>query len=200
MSEQERLTPAEYRALVQSHAGSGPKTRKRPSSPKTRRSIVIERADSLITRIRRLMDHRALSSRLRIKPEERLAIDFANALRALTIEGRLRCVWTHPANEVAGQQSGLAQIRYAIAKAMGLIDGTPDYLFLSRTGSAALEAKVGSNGQQPNQIDFERWCASVGVEYATFRSVEEGLSHLTRWGLLSDEPRSWREGREEDEA
>src|SRR3546814_19315238 len=92
---------------------------------------------------------------LKIKAEERLAIDFANALRAATIEGRLRSVWTHPANEIAGRQNRLAQIRYTIAKAMGLIDGTADYLFLWATGIGALEAKVGKNGQQPNQIDFE---------------------------------------------
>src|SRR3546814_6256046 len=72
-----------------------------------------------------------------------------------------------------GRQNRLAQIRYTIAKAMGLIDGTADYLFLWATGSGALEAKVGKNGQQPNQIDFEVWCTEMGVPYRTFTSVEE---------------------------
>src|SRR3546814_10770059 len=67
---------------------------------------------------------------------------------------------------------------------MGLIDGTADYLFLWATGSGALEAKVGKNGQQPNQIDFEVWCTEMGVPYRTFTSVEEGLLILTEWGLL----------------
>src|SRR3546814_7825620 len=83
-----------------------------------------------------------------------------------------------------GRQNRLAQIRYTIAKAMGLIDGTADYLFLWATGSGALEAKVGKNGQQPNQIDFEVWCTEMGVPYRTFTSVEEGLLILTEWGQI----------------
>src|SRR3546814_5580029 len=73
---------------------------------------------------------------------------------------------------------------------MGLIDGTADYLFLWATGSGALEAKVGKNGQQPNQIDFEVWCTEMGVPYRTFTSVEEGLLILTEWGLLPPNDRS----------
>src|SRR3546814_2795849 len=106
---------------------------------------------------------------LKIKAEERLAIDFANALRAATIEGRLRSVWTHPANEIAGRQNRLAQIRYTIAKAMGLIDGTADYLFLWATGSGALEAKVGKNGQQPRSEEHTSELQSLmRISYAVF--------------------------------
>lgn len=138
---------------------------------------------SFLQAIMRLMSFRQ-PARLRLKPEEQLSIAFATALRELTIAGRLRCVWTHPANEIAGRRDNKAQIRYAIAKAMGLIDGTADYLFLWNDGSGALEAKVGKNGQQPNQVDFEVWCAEMSVPYATFTSVEEGLEILTKWGVI----------------
>jgi hypothetical protein len=191
----DRLSVEEYRALVERQlaakktgtGGSGPtgKTaRKRPRSKTPKRSVKEEKDDTLVQRMLRLMAPRKLSSRLRIKPEEQLAIDFANALRALTLSGELKCVWTHPANEVAGQQTNLAQIRYAIAKAMGLIDGTSDYLFLWATGSGTLEAKVGKNDQQANQVDFERWCGANGVHYRTFTTVEEGLQALRDWGVL----------------
>jgi hypothetical protein len=181
-----RYSVEEYHAmLVDSEKGKGPLAKRRPKSKKPKRSVAQERNDTLAQRILRLMAPRKLSDRIRLKPEEVLARAFANALRQATIEGRLRCVWTHPANEVAGQQTGLAQIRYAIAKAMGLIDGTADYLFLWSDGSGALEAKVGKNDQQANQVDFEEWCRSNGVRYATFTSVEEGLALLVEWGVLT---------------
>lgn len=180
-----RYTVEEYRAMIATESSTKSQTGKaRSKSKKPKRSVAQERSDTLAQRILRLMATRSLSERIRLKPEEVLARAFANALRQATIEGRLSCVWTHPANEVAGQQNGLAQIRYAIAKAMGLIDGTADYLFLWATGSGTLEAKIGNNGQQANQVDFEAWCASNGVRYATFTTVEEGLAHLVEWGVL----------------
>lgn len=91
------------------------KGEKHPAPPPTFRSGIM-----------RLMTC-AYPRHLRIKPEEQLAIDFATALREATLAGRLRSVWTHPANEIAGRRDKLAQIRYTIAKAMGLIDGTADY-------------------------------------------------------------------------
>lgn len=130
---------------------------------------------------------------LKLAPEEQLAVAFATELRRATSEGRLRAVWTHPANEIAGRRSGLSQIRYAIAKAMGLIYGTPDYLFLASHRSVALEAKVPGNGQQDNQKDFEFWCRCVGVEYRLFTSVEQGLDILKELGLLTDDREKGRE-------
>ena len=181
-----RYSVKEYQAmLAEAAAGKGPLAKRRPRSKKPKRSVAQERDDTLMQRIMRLMAPRILSARIRLKPEEILARDFANALRQATIEGRLRCVWTHPANEVAGQQNGLAQIRYAIAKAMGLIDGTADYLFLWSDGSGALEAKVGKNDQQANQVDFQEWCVSNGVRYETFTTVERGLAILVGWGVLT---------------
>jgi len=171
--------------LVENEKAKGPLAKRRSKSKKPKRSVAQERDDSLAQRILRLMAPRKLSQGVHLKPEEDLARAYANALRQATIEGRLRCVWTHPANEVAGQQNRLAQIRYAIAKAMGLIDGTADYLFLWADGSGALEAKIGNNGQQANQVDFEAWCIANGVRYATFTSVAEGLAHLVEWGVLT---------------
>jgi len=123
---------------------------------------------------------------LKLQPEEALAVAFADHLRALVKAGRLRAVWTHPANEIAGRKSGLSKVRYTIAKSMGLIDGTADYLFLWSDGSGALEAKSGKNKQQDNQLDFEWWCLANGVRYEVFTSVEQALQILTDWGVIKD--------------
>lgn len=181
MSETERLSVEQYRALFAGGAKMpkiGAKAAaKLPRIPKPKRD---DSPLAILSRITRRLD----ISRLRLKPEETLAVAFADALRDATFDGSLRAVWTHPANEIAGRRSGLSKIRYAIAKRMGLIDGTADYLFLWADGSGALEAKVGSNGQQPNQLDFEWWCKKNGVRYHVFTSVEEGLSTLKEWGAL----------------
>lgn len=130
----------------------------------------------------RLMSYHGLSPKLRIKPEEDLSIRYANALRVAALEGRLRAVWSHPANELAGYSSSTA--RSAIARAMGLISGTPDYLFLSDVGCMAQEAKIGRNDLSPNQRDFRVWCEACNVPFRTFRTVEEGLGQLRAAGLL----------------
>lgn len=187
----ERISAKDYREML-AQLPAEPRNIKPPKKARKRKLVIKgeqkpEGPPSYLSAIMRLMRFTPLRN-LTLKSEERLAIDFANALRAETIEGRLRGVWTHPANEIAGRQNKLAQIRYAIAKAMGLIDGTADYLLLWNTGSGALEAKVGKNGQQPNQIDFEIWCQEMGVPYRTFTSVDEGLSILAEWGVLSKTP------------
>jgi hypothetical protein len=184
----ERMSAEDYRALV-AQPPVEPRDIKPPKKAR-KRAVPIKGVNpskeppSFLSAIMRLMAY-SHPRNLRIKAEERLAIDFANSLRAATIEGKLRCVWTHPANEIAGRQNRLAQIRYTIAKAMGLIDGTSDYLFLWHTGSGALEAKIGKNSQQPNQIDFEIWCKEMGVPYRTFTTVDDGLSILAEWGVLN---------------
>ena len=187
-NEPERISVDEYRRLVAeatkatTHREMGgkslPHSRPKLRIPKPRR----EATDiAILERITRRLSTR----NLKLKPEEALSIAFADALRVAVVQGRLRAVFTHPANEIAGRRSGLSKIRYTIAKAMGLIDGTADYLFLWSTGSGALEAKIGRNGQQDNQLDFEWWCHSNGVHYRIFTSVEEGLEILQDWGILT---------------
>lgn len=183
----DRITLAEYKDLLAQAAKTPPlksqdkKSRRKNSLrlPKVKTTI----PPSFLSSIMRLMACK-YPQNLRLKPEEQLAIEFATALREATLCSRLKCVWTHPANEIAGRRDNLAKIRYTIAKAMGLIDGTSDYLFLWANGSGALEAKIGRNKQQSNQIDFEIWCNEMGVPYRTFTSVAEGLAILGEWGVL----------------
>lgn len=131
--------------------------------------------------ILRLMDYRPLSTALRLRcgPEDRVCLEFTANLRAATIEGRLRAVWTHPANELATKGP-----KAALARALGLITGTADYLFLWEGGCAALEAKAPGAYPSPIQRDFRDWCRINGVPWFVFRSAEEGeeiLRDLGAW-------------------
>ena len=131
----------------------------------------------------RLMSYAPLSGRLRIGPEDSMAIDFATRLRIATLEGRLRAVWLHPAQELAhGHRNGVAG---AISKALGLITGVGDYLFLWDIGSAALEAKSKVGQQTPPQKDFQAWCELNNVPYHVFRTADEGEAILRKLGVLT---------------
>lgn len=186
MDPTERLSVEEYRAMLSSGAKTGVGRKKSIRLPKGLKIPKPARDDAPLAILMRITKRMDISS-LTLKPEERLAVDFADALRAATLDGTLRAVWTHPANEIAGRRSGLSRIRYAIAKRMGLIDGAADYLFLWSDGSGALEAKVGSNGLQPNQMDFRWWCERNGVRHRVFTSVEEGMAALREWGAIVDQ-------------
>lgn len=122
--------------------------------------------------------------KLVLKPEEQIAAAFGATLRDGALTGQLHAVFCHVPNEIAGRKrSRTAQIRYTIAKAMGLIEGAPDYLFLWNSGSGALEAKTDKGRQTDGQLAFESWCAREGVPYRIFRSPEEGLNILEEWGV-----------------
>ena len=150
---------------------------------------------------------------LKLGPEERESIYFANQLRELTLTGQLNATWTHIPNELAGQsskagaskslggnvaadiarqngqaakrKSRLAQIRYTIAKAMGMIPGAADYIFLAKHGAFCIEMKSKTGKQTENQHDFQVWCESAGVPYAIVRSADDAMCLLERWGLVS---------------
>jgi hypothetical protein len=129
----------------------------------------------------RLMHYTPLS-RPPVQPEDMMCVAFANALRAATLDGTLRAVWLHPAQELCfGHKTG---VRAAISRAMGMHVGVGDYLFLWDGGSGVLEAKHGRNSLSPGQRDFRDWCGAQGVRFGLFRSVDEGLALLRGWGVL----------------
>lgn len=131
----------------------------------------------------RLMQYHSLSRRLRLGPEDAMAIPFANALRVHTLEGRLHAVWTHTPNELAG--AARATPAAAIARAAGMITGASDYLFMWADGSGVLEAKSKSGSLSPAQKDWREWCAARDVRHAVFRTVEQGEDVLRTWGVLT---------------
>lgn len=138
----------------------------------------------------RLMDYASLSRSLKIGPEDKGALAFATELRAATLEGRLSAVWTHPANELAGitrmtKNGPRAMPQAALARALGLIRGSSDYLFLWDDGAGAIEFKSSTGSMTPSQRDFRDWCEVKGVRFATARSCAAGLETLRGWGVLT---------------
>lgn len=137
----------------------------------------------------RLMGHASLSRSVKLGPEDTEAYVFAQDLRVAVLEGRLKAVWTHPANELAGlvvhtKGKPRVPVQVAIARALGLITGTADYLFLWRGGCCAIEFKSRTGRLTPAQTDFRAWCDAQGVPFHTIRSAESGLDLLRQYGVL----------------
>lgn len=137
---------------------------------------------ALLPVLLRLMDYRHFKGR--VGPEDRLAIEIATMLRVASIEGRLKAAWTHVPHEVGGRGKPAA-IRMALAKAMGLIKGSADYVFVGPSGGGWIEAKTEKSYPTPAQKDFGQWCESLGVNHAVCRSVEEVEAKLREWGVLA---------------
>lgn len=128
----------------------------------------------------RLMSH--VPFRGKLGPEDAESYAFANSLRLATLEGRLKAVWLHPANELAYAPRIKAQA--GKARALGLINGASDFLFLWSGKSLAIEMKSKTGSLTPGQKDFAAWCRDAGVPYYVARSCDAGLAVLAEYGVL----------------
>lgn len=145
----------------------------------------------------RLMHHKGLSSSVKLGAEDAEAYRFAQDLRQAAIGGRLLAVFTHPANELAHMGKTVkgvfrVAVQAAVARALGLITGSSDYLFLHKTGALAIEFKSKTGRLTEGQADFRDWCGALNVPFHVVRSREEAIGVLRDAGLLVDETeRRW---------
>jgi hypothetical protein len=115
----------------------------------------------------------------RLKPESMLSVDVACRLKAHSLTGDLRAVWFKVPNE--GKRTPAVA---AILKAMGMIPGVWDFVFLWQDGSGVIELKAGRNKLTGAQADFAHWCDLEGVRKAEARSYREVEAVLKEWGIL----------------
>lgn len=117
--------------------------------------------------------------RWRVDPEQRMSIELADELRKLTMSGKYKGVFSHLANE--GKRH---QIVAQILKAMGMIPGASDFMFMWDTGRGCIELKVHPNKQNDNQRHFQAWCEGNNIPYAVCYSVEQALEVLRQWQAI----------------
>lgn len=142
-------------------------------------SVKTYTALSLPSSLVRLMSRGKIPWKATVKPEERISIEFADALRGYTLTGELSAVWHHNPNE--GKRHPITGI---IMRAMGMLPGVADYTFTWLGGSGHIELKTGKNTQSDYQKDYEQWCAAQGVHYEICRTPTEGFDVLKNWGVL----------------
>lgn len=118
-----------------------------------------------------------------VTPEQQLSVEFADELRKLVTNGRLKAVWCHVSNE--GQRGALTAL---LLKAMGLIPGSPDYWFIWQNKGCLIELK---RPDQPlpkalkdNQAHFQLWAESENVPFYVHNTISGAMESLRREGLL----------------
>lgn len=126
-----------------------------------------------------LMSRGKLPWNITVHPEEKLCVDFADALRKASLEGRFIGIWGHVPNE--GKRHAITGM---ILRAMGLIKGGTDYFFIWPMGGGVLEAKTPDGDIKPTQKLYALWCKGTGIKHAYFRSVDDGMDILRQWGAI----------------
>lgn len=111
--------------------------------------------------------------RVELEPEQRESVEFADDMRAMTLTGEYKGIWLHIPNE--GKRSLLVAL---ILRAMGLITGAPDYIFIWAGGCLLAELKIGKNKQSQGQSWFQQWVEYCGLRYELCYSKEEIVAAL----------------------
>lgn len=144
----------------------------------------------------KLMQRSKLNMNWKITAEERECIKFADRMRSLTLDRKYQGIWFHAANE--GKRHLITAL---IMKAMGMIAGTPDFVFIGPWGNGLIEFKapelrgrspktgkdiiLRAGGQQSEyQAYFQLWAAEGNVAYVVCTSVDEAIAVLREWGAI----------------
>ena len=138
---------------------------------------------NLLNKVRLLSKIRNIPS---LKGEDSLTNKVAMALTRYSLDGQLKGVWFHVPNEsVVSKDNKLTDIlRIKRKHSMGLINGVPDLVFVSKDKTVFIELKTEKGRLSESQIFFREWCKDEGIDYFVARSVEEVSEVLTEAKIL----------------
>lgn len=122
-----------------------------------------------------------------LKGEDALTNKVAMILTGYTLDNNLKGIWFHVPNEsVVSKENKLKDIlRIQRKHCMGLINGVPDFVFISKDKTLFIELKTEKGRLSEYQLYFRDWCVDEQIEYYVARSVEEVTDILKRNKLLT---------------
>lgn len=122
-----------------------------------------------------------------LKGEDALTNKIAMNLTGYTLDNKLKGIWFHVPNEsVVSKENKLKDIlRIQRKHCMGLINGVPDFVFISKDKTLFIEIKTEKGRLSESQIYFRDWCVDEQIDYYVARSVEEVTDILQRNKLLT---------------
>lgn len=118
------------------------------------------------------------------KGEAKIHLEIVQNLVGLSILGRLKAIWFHPANEIIPSETGVGF--GILLKMMGKIPGVSDLIFGWGGGMRCLEVKGPKGSLSPSQKLFKKWCEEFEIPYKIVRSWKEAEETLKEWGILRD--------------
>lgn len=121
-----------------------------------------------------------------LKGEDALTNQVAIALTGYSLENKLKGVWFHVPNEsVVSEHNKLTDIiRIKRKQSMGLINGAPDFVFITKDKTLFIELKTETGRLSESQKDFKEWCHSEGIGYFIGRSVADVIDILRNNKIL----------------
>ena len=119
--------------------------------------------------------------RFHLKEEAAIQREFVQFCTTLTLQNRLKAVWTSIANENSNNKH---PVFGSMLKSLGKIKGAPDMVFLWKDGCGFIEFKSPKGKLSTNQKVFKDWCGSLQVKYKLARSCVEATEILVEWGVL----------------
>jgi hypothetical protein len=81
-------------------------------------------------------------------------------------------------------QNKLDLTRLAKKRAMGMMAGAPDLVFLKKDGCLQIELKYGKNSLSSNQKEYREMSEKKEVPYVICKSWDDVSSELTKYGFL----------------
>ena len=123
------------------------------------------------------------------KGEDALTNKVAIELTGYSLENKLKGIWFHVPNEsVVSKDNKLTDIlRIKRKHCMGLINGAPDFVFITKEKTLFIELKTQNGRLSESQRDFRDWCAEEEIGYFVARSVEEVINILKSNQILKEQ-------------
>lgn len=121
----------------------------------------------------------------KLDPEAGECIRFADWFRGAIVAGDFSGIYFHVPNE-GTYSTQKRPVFAAVQKAMGKINGAPDYVFMWGAGAGIIEFKRpdGKGKLSEEQQALQRICQRAGVNHAVCLSAEEARDALISWGAL----------------
>lgn len=120
---------------------------------------------------------------IKLKPEERICIEFADKMRTACLDERYKGIWSHIANE--GKRHPLVAL---VMIAMGMLPGSPDHFFIWRTATGidagVIEFKSEDGTLSPAQKCYRDLCEHYAIKHTVCKSAESGMQVLEEWGAF----------------
>lgn len=129
-----------------------------------------------------LLAKNIMSKNIKLKPEALECVCFFQEIIALALEGKLKGMFTHVANEIPSKNNIHFHL---VQKYMGKISGFADYIFFKHDKTLLIEFKSDKGKLSPDQKRLQEWAEAENIPFSIVRSKTEALNLLKQHGFLS---------------